>query len=625
MQRIGLIAVICLTACLNFIRLEQEGLGNVYYAAGVKSMLLNWHNFFFLAFDPAGFIALDKPPLGFWLQALSAKIFGFTGWSLLMPQALSGVISVYLLYSIVARFVGAGAGLVAALALALTPIFVATSRNNTVDGLLVMVLLLATRVFLFEAGPLRWPRLIATAVLFGIAFLVKSLQSFMVLPAFLLTYWFFQEECYRTKLYRLAIVALLMLCVSLTWFVWVDHFPPAERPYAGSSEHNSALELAIGYNGLGHFLGYGVQIPGRPVAVQPKPEAQVAAGTTIRGGQSGRESFSERETGQPGAARLFNRQLSGQIGWLLPFALLSLAYFLLGFRKTEFPRNYRLMLLFWGSWLLPQVVFFSVAQGFHRYYLIMLAPAIAGLVGTGFGLPVRRDANDIAMPQHPWSPILITIGMQCIMLMQFHEWRNWLIPLLLGPVAICLYLDWRSCRYDEKTSPHLSVVAFFLMFLAPAVWSITPALYGTGNSRSIPFAGPELAAATNLPQPAATLTGRLSTNEISQLVQFLLAQRKEEKFIVAVPNAQIAAPLILAQEKPPMTYGGFFGSEKILSVARLEAMIAQGQVRYVMIGSVYSRQPEIERWVRLNGVLVPENEWRGSRRGGLQLYDCLPR
>ena len=62
---------------MNLFEPQENGYGNMYYAVAVRSMLLSWHNFFFMAFDPGGFITTDKPPLGFWLQVLCAKLFGF--------------------------------------------------------------------------------------------------------------------------------------------------------------------------------------------------------------------------------------------------------------------------------------------------------------------------------------------------------------------------------------------------------------------------------------------------------------------------------------------------------------------------------------------------------------------
>ena len=86
----ALFAVLCLAAFLNFWNLSANGYGNAYYAAAVRSMTQSWHNFFFASFDPGGFITVDKPPVGLWVQAASAKVFGYSGTSLLLPEALAG-------------------------------------------------------------------------------------------------------------------------------------------------------------------------------------------------------------------------------------------------------------------------------------------------------------------------------------------------------------------------------------------------------------------------------------------------------------------------------------------------------------------------------------------------------
>src|SRR5579859_129987 len=141
-QSLALGGVMLISLFMNFYQLGQNGFGNLYYPSAIRSMLDNWHNFFFVAFDPGGFVSVDKPPLGFWLQAASAKIFGFTPFSIFLPQALAGVLSVLLLYSLVRRHFGVVAGLLAALALAISPISVLTNRNNTIDSTLVLVMLL---------------------------------------------------------------------------------------------------------------------------------------------------------------------------------------------------------------------------------------------------------------------------------------------------------------------------------------------------------------------------------------------------------------------------------------------------------------------------------------------------
>src|SRR5207302_8477405 len=128
------------------------------------------------SYDPGGFVTIDKPPVGFWFQVLSARIFGFNSVSILLPQALAGVLAVLLLYYLVRRHFGVVAGLLAALALAITPISVVTNRNVTIDSTLALALLLGAWAVLraAETGRLRW--LVLSAALVGIGFNIKMLE-----------------------------------------------------------------------------------------------------------------------------------------------------------------------------------------------------------------------------------------------------------------------------------------------------------------------------------------------------------------------------------------------------------------------------------------------------------------
>ena len=78
---LGLILIVA--GALRLVLIEQNGFGTPYYAAAVRSMALSWHNFFFAAFDPLGFLAIDKPPVAFWLQVLSVKLLGFDNFALI--------------------------------------------------------------------------------------------------------------------------------------------------------------------------------------------------------------------------------------------------------------------------------------------------------------------------------------------------------------------------------------------------------------------------------------------------------------------------------------------------------------------------------------------------------------
>jgi 4-amino-4-deoxy-L-arabinose transferase-like glycosyltransferase len=213
-------------------------------------MTLSLKNFFFVSFDPGSFVTIDKPPMGFWIQAISAKIFGFSGWSILLPQALAGVISVYLIYYLVKRSFGSAAGLISALCLAVTPVFVAASRNNTIDNLLVVTLLFACIALTkaVEAGRAKY--LYISLLLVGIGFNIKMLEAYMIGPAIYITYLLSTTISFKKRFTHLVIGSVILLAISLSWAVVVDLVPAQNRPYVGSSTNNSELELIIGHNGL---------------------------------------------------------------------------------------------------------------------------------------------------------------------------------------------------------------------------------------------------------------------------------------------------------------------------------------------------------------------------------------
>src|SRR5438552_8282493 len=254
-QRLALAVVMLISLFMNFYQLGQNGFGNLYYAAAIRSMLDNLHNFFFVAFDPGGFVSIDKPPLGFWLQAASAKIFGFNSFSIFLPQALAGVLSVLLLYHLVRRHFGVVAGLLAALALALSPISILTNRNVTIDSTLTLVLLLGAWTVLkaAETGRLRW--LLLTALIVGIGFNIKMLEAYLVVPAYGLLYLLAAPHRLRKRIGHLALAGVLLLAISLSWVVAVDLTPASQRPYVASTQDNSELSLALGYNGIQRLLG----------------------------------------------------------------------------------------------------------------------------------------------------------------------------------------------------------------------------------------------------------------------------------------------------------------------------------------------------------------------------------
>src|SRR5438309_1433749 len=184
----ALLALLGATAVLYLWGLGASGWANSFYSAAVQAGTKSWKAFFFGSSDAANLITVDKAPGFLWPMEISARIFGLSSWSILVPQALEGVAAVGVLYVTVRRWFSPGAALLSGAVLALTPVAVLMFRFNNPDSLLVLLLVLAayTMVRALEAGRTRW--LVLAGSLMGFAFLAKMLQALIVVPVFALVY-----------------------------------------------------------------------------------------------------------------------------------------------------------------------------------------------------------------------------------------------------------------------------------------------------------------------------------------------------------------------------------------------------------------------------------------------------
>jgi 4-amino-4-deoxy-L-arabinose transferase-like glycosyltransferase len=333
-------------AVLNTHRLARNSYANVFYSSGVKSMLLSLHNFFFVSFDPGGLITIDKPPLGLWIQATSAALFGFYPLSLLLPEALMGVLCVAVLYVVMRRPFGQLAALAGALTLAVAPAFVASARDNNVDLPLILLMLLACGAAIRAIRSGRWPSLLASAVLVGLAFNTKTLAAYLVVPGIALGYLLCAPDPLPRRTLKLLVGGVVMLVVSFAWIAAVELTPASQRPYVGGSTNNTEFGLTFDYNGLGRVEGE-VGGPGeifvRLGGVAPFNPAEFPATPTTTHLTENRTRAPKTATAAPnpllpdghyanptpfgvppGPLRLFEAGLGDQIGWMLPFALFGM-------------------------------------------------------------------------------------------------------------------------------------------------------------------------------------------------------------------------------------------------------------------------------------------------------------
>jgi 4-amino-4-deoxy-L-arabinose transferase-like glycosyltransferase len=650
-HQLALGGIALISIFMNFFQLGANGFGT-YYPPAVRSMMDNWHNFFFASYDPGGFVTVDKPPVGFWFQVLSAKIFGFNSVSILLPQALAGVLSVLLLYYLVRRHFGVVAGLLAALALAITPISVVTNRDITIDSTLALFLLVGAWAVLraAETGKLRW--LLLSAVIVGIGFNIKMLEAYLVVPAYGLLYLLAAPRSIWKRVGHLALAALVLLVVSFSWITAVDLTPASQRPYVDSTQDNSELSLALGYNGIQRLLGGifggrgGFRGASRP---NTSTNTTTSSGNTSRNGTSSTAgtpptngnggstnsgtNFARNGAGrqQPGAGgfggifntgaasplRLFQEALGSQVSWLLPIALLGMLA-LAWQRRPRFQEDRQQQsLVFWGMWLLTMGIFFSVAGFFHQYYMTVMAPSIAALFGIGL-VTMWQDYR-----RGGWRGWLLplalvaTVAEQIYLLNAYPTWSSWMVPIIvvLSIIAVVVLVgarlaprlrdrgaiseSWKTSINSFATSgtrfllPALAVGLLALM-LAPTVWAITPILLSKQGDTLV--AGP--------PQ-TGDFGGNFggggrnngTANANTMLINYLEANQGNTKFLVAVPSSQgIADEIILATNKPVMSLGGFSGSDPILTTSQLASLVANGTVRFFLLNS-FGRRGQIPQQI----------------------------
>jgi len=677
-EKLALGLILALSGFLYFFAAWKEGYANTYYSAAIKSMLQNFKNFFFVSFDPGGYVSVDKPALGLWIQALFAWLFGFKGWTMILPEALASVISVATLYRLVKKPFGSMAGLVAALALAVTPIFTAVSRTNNLDATLILLLLLAAAALLKSIEQSGWKWLVLSFVLVGLGFNVKMLQAFLVLPAFYLVYMLFASVKPLKRLGRLAAATAILLAVSLSWAVIVDLTPASERPYIGSSQTNSVLELALGYNGIQRVLPWASAMGMNKTAKAPDGNVSAPAASTqsrpdlsqsqVRQSQTGISSRSDTaakanqpftpaqagkkgapsrgglggnggEGGEQGILRIFNQQMAGQIGWLIPIAFFGLAF--TGFRQWKRRKSWDKLqsgsLVLWGIWMITMIAYFSIAGFFHRYYMATLAPGIAALTGIGIAAAYSAHKEDARRRWPLPSFLLGSFLVQAVILARYPDWNKWLLPLMaITTVAAVagLTINFKGALkrwLGAKTALTAGIVS---LLLAPAAWSVTPIIYGGQNV--LPLAGPELAG------NGFGSGGPREGSSNAALTAYLQAHQGGAKYLVAVPNATSAASFILDTGKATMAVGGFLGSDPILTVDKLAALVKKGEIRYFLIsdgpgfgktapnvslknesgtqnnrpenskisgGEPNRSQSAITAWVKTHGKLVSQADW----------------
>jgi 4-amino-4-deoxy-L-arabinose transferase-like glycosyltransferase len=582
--RPSFIALLLATLFLYVVGLDRNGWANAYYAAAVQAGTQSWKAFFFGSLDASNFITVDKSPAFLWVMEISARLFGFNTWSLMVPQALEGVATVALVYLATRRWFGPGAGLLAGAVVALTPAAALMFRYNNPDALLTLLLTAGAYALLraVENGKSRW--LVLAAALVGTGFLAKMMQAFVIVPVFILVYLLFGPPRLFQRIKQLVLAGVALVVASGWWVAVVELWPSTDRPYIGGSQNNSLLNLIFGYNGFGRLTG------------------------NETGSVGGLGAVGSR-WGLTGWNRLFLPEFGGQISWLIPAAILLLVACFWFIRLAPRSDLVRASLVLWGGWLLLTGAVFSFAQGIiHPYYSIALAPPIGALIGIGATTMWKHRSALLARLILAGS-LAATVAWSYVLLARSPDWNPSLrvailVLGLLGAVLLAI-----SPGRSKTLTTAVAALGLAVALAGPAAYTFETV--STANSGAIPSAGPAVLSSSgpgglapgirgqggfrgatpggfnaggNPPRGAGGGGFLNATRPGSRLVAMLKANAGSYRWVAAIVNANSAAGYQLATGDPVMAIGGFNGSDPTPTLAQFEAYVSAGQIHYFISG-----------------------------------------
>ena len=574
--------LLVLTGVLYLFGALHNGMANSYYSAAVQAASQDWTAWLFGSLDAANYVSVDKPPLATMVMGLSARLFGFSSFSMLLPSVLAGVGSVWLVYAAVKRQFGFTSAVIAGATLMLTPVAALMFGFNNPDAILTLMLTASGYAFLRSLEgkrPLLW---LSLAGLFtGLAFNTKMLQGLMVLPAMVLVYLVFAKPPIVTRFLHLIFAGVITTMSTLWWSVLVWLTPAGSRPWVGSTNDNNIWSLIFGYNGLGRLLG------GRGGGVGPG------------GGHGpGGTGFG----GQTGIFRIFNNDFGPNIAWLLVLALAGGGLMLWILRKTPRTNRGRAAVIFWMLWLLTHIVIFSMTSGvIHPYYVVVMAPAVAALVGIS--LPFLWGAYTRRKPYGWLLPVLVGVtAVTTVIILGYTgtmTWLMWIVGLLGLTGMIGLLVNLYAPR---RWLQNLAIIAAIAACtLAPTVYTL--ATVNVTHTGSIPTAGPNSTAMQG--------SNNESSQADSQLVQYLVEHQNGATWLVAVASANESAAIQLTSGQPVMAVGGFNGSDTPLTLEQFKQLVKAGKVKYYAIsshgrggGGPGGGNNEITTWVKQTGTVV---------------------
>ncbi|HXZ61605.1 MAG TPA: glycosyltransferase family 39 protein [Acidimicrobiales bacterium] len=587
------------------------GIGNAtletYYGAAVRSMSENWHNFFFGAFDPWGTVSVDKLPGAFWVQALSVRLLGFHEWSLVVPQAVEGALTVLVLFRAVRRVAGAAAGLAAAVVLAATPIVILLDRGNISDTLLILLLVLAAdaATAACTTGSLR--HLVVAGVWVGLAFQAKMLQAWIVLPALGAAYLLAAPVPTLTRrVGHVALATVAAVAVSLSYVAVVSAVPARDRPYVDGSCNDSLFSQVFLYNAANRVSGGALDRPG----CNPPP-AVVALSAT-----DGEHAVALPE----GPTRFLTGGLARDVDFMLVPALVALGAVLVNRRRAPRGDPLRAATVLWATWLFLTWCLFASSRNLNAYYLAALAPPIAAL--CGFGVSVAWERRDERSTQ---LVLCATVLVGCSYALALipgsagvHPWvLATTILLVLGALAAT---GWRLARGGGHRGRAVSAAGVVLSAGALLVGSAWAA--GTVVAAELgPFDAPYQAASLTAGAPAA----RVASARLAEALQLDADRVPPSVSVLTGETSAESAVAIFDTGREFLPVGGYSGRVPSPTVAQFTDDVRRGRIRLV-VAAVAPRpgNPDL-RWALAHcAPMRSPSDGAGIAGRALRLYECSP-
>jgi 4-amino-4-deoxy-L-arabinose transferase-like glycosyltransferase len=588
-----------------------------FYDAAVRSMGLSWHNFFFGAFEPAGTVSIDKPPIDLWLQVASVKVLGFSSTTLKIPEALAGTAAVPLLYACVRRLWGVAAALAAALVMCVLPVEVITARSDTMDAVMMLLIIAALLMLVRAAESGRTAWLLGAAAALGLAFDVKLLESVVALPALAAIACLGLPSPPARRLAQLAVAGAVYVVVALSWLTATLLVPEHQRPYAIGSTNGSAWNAAFVFNGSDRLGGK-----------SPEPQTRVYEA----GHRYPVATQSERDhipIVPPSATRLLARigPLSGQrLGLaLLVAVLLGTPALASAFRRRRAPaeagewagaggesdpaagadveRARRAVSVGLGVWLLTGAVLFSRMERLHPRYTEVLVPAVAAMVGIGAAWAALPRGRARLAVLAATLVVVVVYAERLLYGFPLAWWVTFIASVAALACAALARMPGRSGKARRALAPAGALACTLAALL------------------TVPFAADVKAISDDVSD--AGNVGALPEEELRLVSAYLRKNQADARFEAAAASATGVGALIVRDARPMVVLTSY-NARVFTTVAELKRLIARGEVRYAYLNSTcghraISVNPACSvpvRWVRAHSTDV-------SREAGLREQGVL--